>query len=233
MRLTKILLPCLWVVLFGCGKEHTLAPQTPSQKFGSLSSQVDSRVLNLPLDIQYNVITNPNPANLKALVTALVGTGLPPMKIAKILHDWIVSNVLYPVDYINTQIYPTTDPYQVLASGRGECCGYTSLFYTMAKMAGLRVAGVTGAPANLHIWNAVYDNNQWNQVDVTWDAGFVTGNSPQYIYSTTYFYISAAQMATVNEHAPFQSNGSYNYDETLNFSQDSCGLDGVYDEHRP
>ncbi len=193
---------------------------------------MEPNVLNLPLRIQYNVITNLHPATLQALVDSLIGSETSTKKKAKIIHDWIASNVLYPIDYVNTNTYPSTDPYQVLATGRGECCGYTTLFYTMGKMAGLRVAGVTGAPKNDHIWNAVYDNNQWNEIDVTWDSGFVSGNTPTYIYATTYFYIPAAKLSTVVDHA-YQANGTYNFDETLDFSQDSCGLDGVYDEHRP
>ena len=197
--------------LVGCGQDPSFAPQSNTTKIGVAASQVDTQVLNVSPVIEYNVLNHPSPSTLQALVSALVGSGFSTERTAKVLHDWISLHVLYNTNSWNAGYYPSTDPYQVLATGLAECCGYTTLFYTMAQMAGLQVSGVTGAVANDHIWNAVMDNGQWMMIDVTWDSGASPGG---YSYSTSYFYLTADQISTAIDHA-YGSGGVFTYNQTF------------------
>ena len=108
---------------------------------------------------------------LKTLMPALVHDGMSEYEKAKAIHDYIITHVTYDEAHLNDPDYrPMYTAYAALITGTAVCQGYASLFYRMARMAGLGcrvVSGYAGAP---HAWNIVRLGGLWYYVDCTWDS---------------------------------------------------------------
>ena len=87
----------------------------------------------------------------------------------KLIHDSIGNSAVYDIDYkLSDTIYGT------LVKGRGKCDGYAKTFAYVCGKAGIRAVTVIGTDLyadddSLHMWNKVYYNKKWYNVDVTWD----------------------------------------------------------------
>ena len=80
-----------------------------------------------------------------------------------------------------------------MINGEAVCSGYTESFKTFMDMLGIENYTISGKAGNeQHIWNVVKLDNDWYQVDVTWDDP--VGSSQEYI-DHSYFNISDSDMA--------------------------------------
>lgn len=83
------------------------------------------------------------------------------------LHDYIINNVKYDVDALEGKSsYKSHLSYGTLIEGYSTCNGYAdtmALFLDRLGVLNYRVASDT------HVWNAVYINNKWLHLDLTWD----------------------------------------------------------------
>lgn len=88
----------------------------------------------------------------------------------KIIHDEIINNTVYDLDNENNY-----NIYGVLIDNKAKCDGYAKAFTYICGKAGIRTVTVMGydrkkqSKENGHMWNKVYYNKQWYNVDVTWD----------------------------------------------------------------
>ena len=83
-------------------------------------------------------------------------------KILKI-HDYIINNTKYDTKKSSDNAYDAKGP---LFDGVAVCSGYADLmaiFLTKFGVSNFKVASDT------HVWNAVYINNEWLNIDLTWD----------------------------------------------------------------
>ena len=86
------------------------------------------------------------------------------------IHDYIINNTRYDVNKENDASYTALGP---LFNGTAVCSGYADLmaiFLTKLNIKNYKVASDT------HVWNAVYINNEWLHLDLTWDDP-ITKNS--------------------------------------------------------
>lgn len=88
----------------------------------------------------------------------------------KTIHDEIINNVVYDLKSSdNDNIYGT------LVDNKAKCDGYARTFTYVCGKAGIRSVTVMGndltsnSKENGHMWNKVYYNKKWYNVDVTWD----------------------------------------------------------------
>lgn len=87
----------------------------------------------------------------------------------KIIHDSIINSAVYDIDYkLSDTVYGT------LSKGKGKCDGYAKTFAYVCGKAGIRAVTVIGTDVyttdgSMHMWNKVYYNKKWYNVDVTWD----------------------------------------------------------------
>lgn len=98
------------------------------------------------------------------------------------IYEYICDNVTYDEEaYAKhcagnyTDRLPYT-AYAALMEGKAVCAGYSRLFYAMCRYMGLPSRYVLGIADGRngwsnHAWNLVKLNNNWYQLDVTWDAG--------------------------------------------------------------
>lgn len=87
----------------------------------------------------------------------------------KLIHDSIINKT----EYYNNK--STSSIYDALVTGSAKCDGYTHAFDYICAKAGILSASVTGytkdrtSDDEFHIWNKVYCDKKWYNVDVTWD----------------------------------------------------------------
>lgn len=83
-------------------------------------------------------------------------------------HDYIINNSSYDMDRKNKNStkYASNIAYGPLFEGKAICSGYAdamAIFITNLGIKNYKVA------SNTHVWNAVYIDNEWLHIDVTWD----------------------------------------------------------------
>ena len=86
----------------------------------------------------------------------------------EIIHDYIINNSKY--DTVKSEEkesgYHSDTAYGPLFEGYGICSGYTDLmelFLERLKVKSFKVS------SSKHVWNAVYYNGEWLNLDLTWD----------------------------------------------------------------
>lgn len=87
----------------------------------------------------------------------------------RVIHDEIINRAVYDLDSSsNDNIYGT------LVKKKAKCDGYAKTFSYICSKAGIRTTTVIGFTdrdknGDMHMWNKVYYNKKWYNVDLTWD----------------------------------------------------------------
>lgn len=120
-------------------------------------------------------------------------------EIIKIVHDYIINNSKYDIDRSDKNIkkYSSTIAYGPLIEEYGLCGGYTdamALFLDIYNIPNFKVISEN------HIWNAVYINNQWLHLDLTWDDP--VSKDGRNILDYTFFLINTKELEKLetNQH---------------------------------
>ncbi len=80
------------------------------------------------------------------------------------LHDYIVLNYQYDLDY---EIY---DAYTMMQEGEGVCMAYSLLLDELLYRLGIESRAVVSPSDSLnHMWNEVLVDGKWYEMDATWD----------------------------------------------------------------
>lgn len=91
------------------------------------------------------------------------------------VHDYIINNTRYDTNALNNNSkYKSYISYGTLLEGYSTCNGYAdamALFLDRFNVPNIRVASST------HVWNAVYLNNKWLHLDLTWDDPITEGSN--------------------------------------------------------
>ena len=91
------------------------------------------------------------------------------------VHDYIINNTKYDSGALNNNSkYKSYISYGTLLEGYSTCNGYAdtmALFLDRFNVPNIRVASST------HVWNAVYLNNKWLHLDLTWDDPITEGSN--------------------------------------------------------
>lgn len=102
------------------------------------------------------------------------------------IYNWVTYNIAYDVKSVQHAKLRTDKPNEVLKRRKTICGGYADLITAMCKEMGIRAQTITGYYKNHefdegdkffkpnHAWNAVMINNQWEYIDATAGAGFIT-----------------------------------------------------------
>ena len=118
----------------------------------------------------------------------------------KTIHDYIVNNVKYDIERNeeNDSKYNSYTAYGPLFEGYATCNGYTDLMAIFLTKIGFNNFKVATTPDEIsysttgHIWNAVYLNDEWLHIDLTWDDG------KDYLFHT-YFLVSTEAMKEADQ----------------------------------
>ena len=92
--------------------------------------------------------------------------------IIKAYHDYIINNTKYDEEYDKELKATGTTTHQAhkangpLFEGYAICSGYTDVMTILLDRLNIKNFKVA---SDTHVWNAVYINNEWKHLDLTWD----------------------------------------------------------------
>lgn len=109
----------------------------------------------------------------------------------KAIHDYIIKNTKYDSDRSDNKVtkYASDTAYGALIEGYAICGGYADSMKIFLDKFGIPNFKVS---SENHIWNAVYVNNEWKHLDLTWDDP-VTSTGEE-ILEYDYFLITTKEL---------------------------------------
>ena len=109
------------------------------------------------------------------------------------IHDYIINNTKYDSDRTDNNVinYKSDTAYGPLFQGYAICGGYTDLMEIFLFKMNVKCFKVS---SNEHIWNAVYVNDKWLNLDLTWDDP-VASDGRNYL-EYTYFLVDTNTLQT-------------------------------------
>lgn len=121
-----------------------------------------------------------------------------------VLHDELIKKCRYDTDAISgsqeefQKIASSThcaDAYGAIVEGKAVCEGYSRAFRYLCNKAGIKCELVSGKASGGmdHMWNMVYVDGAWHQVDVTHDDPLYTIEGKESV-EHTYFNLSDEEM---------------------------------------
>ncbi len=87
------------------------------------------------------------------------------------MHDYIIDKVEYD---INDENQNSGNAYGALVDGKAKCAGYADAMALVLSRLGLKNFKVA---SEKHVWNAIYIDDDWTQIDLTWDDPIVEENA--------------------------------------------------------
>ena len=122
----------------------------------------------------------------------------------KIFHDYIASTNTYDNEKADNDdnTYHSDTAIGTLFEGKSICSGYTdtmSIFLDKLNIPNTRVA------TKEHVWNALYYNNKWMHIDLTWDDP-VSSSDNVILYN--YFMIDTNKLQEID-------NEEHNFNKTI------------------
>ena len=125
----------------------------------------------------------------KTTAKKIVTSSMTEIQKVKKIHDWIVNNTEYDIDNYNKGTIPQSSytVKGVIQQHKAVCQGYAETFQAMALSAGIDTEIVTGKAYGMggyaeHMWNQVKIDNNWYNIDVTWDDPISTSDILVYDY---------------------------------------------------
>ncbi|XP_068136518.1 uncharacterized protein [Hyperolius riggenbachi] len=159
------------------------------------------------------------PSTVEELVRSLLRTARTDLEKVRAIWMWICHHIEYDLEGLEDKSKWSSDPSQILLTGKGACEGYAGLFENMCRLAGIQcvkiggyskglcyVLGQTFSEETNHAWNAVYLNKKWHLLDTTWGAGIADSRSHQFTYRYNEFYFLTHPALFIEEHFPDNQN---------------------------
>ena len=112
----------------------------------------------------------------------------------RVIHDLIVKETTYVSQSPHDQ-----DIYSVLVNGESVCAGYSHTFQYLMQRLGIpcyyccgNVPDSGSIYEGRHAWNLIRINNDWYNIDVTWDDFYKETNKPYSCISYEYYNVTDA-----------------------------------------
>ncbi len=123
----------------------------------------------------------------------------------KAAHNYIINNSKYDKDRSDNNVvnYKSDTAFGTLLEGYSLCGGYTdsiALFLEDLNIKNYKVASEN------HVWNAVFLNNNWYHLDLTWDDPITSDGSD--ILEYNFFLITTAELQEIEQE-------QHNYDHSI------------------
>ena len=113
----------------------------------------------------------------------------------KTIHDYIINTTKYDQvrNETNESPYHSNTAIGPLFEGYAICSGYSDAMELFLEKFGIKSFKVA---SSLHIWNSIYLNGSWKQLDLTWDDP-ITSTNEDYLYYK-YFLVDASTLSTLD-----------------------------------
>ena len=122
-----------------------------------------------------------------------------------VLHDYIIDTTTYDIKDENIN---SGNAYGALIDGKAKCAGYADAMAIILSK--LNVKNIKVASEE-HVWNAVYLDNKWKHLDLTWDDPVVENeNSLTYSIKHKFYLIDTPTLLSYDtEEHSFDTNIYY------------------------
>lgn len=110
-------------------------------------------------------------ARLKEIVSS-IPSNKSEYETEKYINDYLVKNCKYPQAQLMSGegvVGNDNDAYGALVEGSAVCEGYARAFQLLCNSVGIECVNIVGFAEEPHQWNCVKIENQWYQIDVTWN----------------------------------------------------------------
>ena len=127
----------------------------------------------------------------------------------KLFHDYIINNTKYDIERandVNSEQYkdsPSHTAYGIVKNHIALCGGYSDIMAIYLNKLGIKNIKIA---AKLHVWNLVYYEDQWLNLDVTWDDPVT--NTGEDLLIREYFLINTDTLFSLD-------NVEHNFDEII------------------
>ena len=120
-------------------------------------------------------------------------------------HNYIINNSKYDKDRSDNNIvkYKSDTAYGSLLEGYSLCGGYTDAMELFLEDMGVKSYKIS---SENHVWNALYLNNTWYHLDLTWDDPITTDGSD--ILEYNFFLITTSELEELEAE-------QHNYDKNV------------------
>lgn len=114
------------------------------------------------------------------------------------IHDYIIDNTVY-----DESLNSAHSAYGSMISGKAVCEGYARAFGYICSKAGIKTVNVVGKATDekghteSHMWNRVYYNKKWYDIDLTWDDPVMP-----YVENKSYQYFMPGSAMFAKSHKP-------------------------------
>lgn len=114
----------------------------------------------------------------------------------RLYHDYIIENTTYDVERSDNGVinYKSDIAYGPLLEGYAICGGYSDLIALFLDDLGIKNFRVS---SDIHVWNAVYINGNWLNLDLTWDDPITSDGSN--IIDNSYFLITTKRLESLEK----------------------------------
>ncbi len=114
----------------------------------------------------------------------------------KTIHDYIINTSRYDKERSDSKIvkYDSDIAYGNLIQGIGLCGGYTDSMALFLERMGIKNYKIS---SENHVWNAVYLNQKWYHLDLTWDDPISEDGKDNLEYN--FFLISSEELKTLED----------------------------------
>lgn len=145
-------------------------------EFKKYYNDEDINTINNKIDSIYSTLYNENDTNINNI---------------KRIHDYIINNTKYDSKRANDNIldYKSNIAYGTLLEGYAVCGGYSDAMELFLEKMGIKSFKVASSD---HVWNAVYLDDAWYNLDLTWDDPVVSDGSD--FLDDSYFLINTDRL---------------------------------------
>ena len=170
----------------------------PYNSFTNIKTTIDSngeiivKVSYLYTKDQINYINN----EVDRIISENYNSELNTKENLKNIHDYIINNTKYDVDYEKNKPLQTYNAYGALKEHLATCNGYSDLMAIILSKLNINNYKIAYNPGENketdgHVWNAAYIDGLWLHIDLTWDDP--VGDGRDYLYHK-YFLVTTDEM---------------------------------------
>ncbi|XP_042356405.1 uncharacterized protein ky [Plectropomus leopardus] len=173
--------------------------------------RVDTHVIRAGVELKEKCVYD-----VKTIVQSITQGARNELERLRAIWVWLCHNIEYDVSGYLGRSEKLSSPEEVIAAGRGVCCGYSSLCTEMCREVGIECQEVPGHSKGIgylqgqslknvksdHLWNSVLLGGQWFLLDACWGAGRVDMEHENFVKRFDDFYFLTDPEEFIETHFP-------------------------------
>ncbi|XP_077945418.1 kyphoscoliosis peptidase isoform X2 [Gasterosteus aculeatus] len=172
---------------------------------------VDAHVVSAGAELKEKCVYD-----VKSIVQSITRGARNELERLRAIWVWLCHNIEYDVSGYLGHSEKLSAPEEVIAAGRGVCCGYSSLCAEMCREVGIECQEVPGHSKGIgylqgqslkdvksdHLWNSVLLGGHWFLLDACWGAGRVDVQRESFVKRFDDFYFLTDPEEFIESHFP-------------------------------